>query len=262
MLVLGNCEFHFITTVSHLFTLKHGKKTEIMNLSLFGNSLVGVLQLLDLPLQLKVVSTACRHPAVRGESGGVWGGWWKRKVSHNNASRCHIISLSFLSLPISVWMHECYLPPVASSSVSFPTSVVSHISFWLQSVSLHYGPSDCAESSLIMMPYWYALLAYDLITNKCWHHSPLTISHPHKVFWWAEAADLKPWWDVNSTLFDIYKTRSISNDFLSTHKALCGDFVALLYMSYQLCICYKSQIRNSVLRFTVFLLMQVENNMV
>lgn len=158
------------------------KKTEIMNIRLFGNSLVGVLQLLDLPLQLKVVSAACRHPAewqenrVEREEGG-----GKRKVSHNNVSRCRIISFSFLSLPISVWMHECYLTPVVSSSVSIPTSAVSHFSFWSQWVTLHYGPSDCTESSLIMMPYWYALLAYGLITNKCWHHPPLTISHHHKT---------------------------------------------------------------------------------
>lgn len=135
-----NCECHFITTVSHLFAFKQEKKRKSWILVYLGTHLLVSSSCWIFLCSSRLLALHADILQSDRRIGG-WGGgaWKKRKVSHHNVSRCRIISLSFLSLPISIWMHECYLPLCLPASPSQP----------LLSLMFHFGHN---ESPSIMAP--------------------------------------------------------------------------------------------------------------
>lgn len=206
LLVLGDCEF--------LFTLKKVKrKQKSWILGYLGTHLL--------------VSSSCwiflcssrllaLHADILQSDRRI--GWSVRRVVEKKGITKQCVSLS----------HHLILVPL-SANIRLNAWVLSPTRCLFQ--RLH--PDLCCLSFFILVtmshsplwPLWLRWIITDndalLIRSACiWLNYQQMLTPPSadnltpsQNFWWAEAADLKTWWDVNSTLFDIYNTRSISNDF-------------------------------------------------
>ena len=101
------------------------------------DSPVGLLQLLDLPLQLQVVGATCRHPAererIRGEDK-------IRKEESVCVVMLHCLPPFFVSLFANIRLLGVILRPILSSSISTITTAAPLLSLSLLSVPLSHPP--------------------------------------------------------------------------------------------------------------------------